>query len=213
MAWRGKHCWGRWLLDHPVKPDDDNLGWLAAISNHCRMPVSLREFFAFRPDVRPNERSRAGALLVAMLALPRRGNGHGFAAGSGGTEGQINPGGTECSWGGMATSPGGRTENGYGCRPYEHSVTVFCSVPACACRRDFRDTGLKSDGRNLRKPAVMPIRRLMFPIERWFHQGADRDRWKSAAGSNGGAFGKPVLSEKTGCCHLHLLLLGPQSDP
>ena len=54
------------------------------------MPVSLREFFAFRSDVRPNERSRAGALLVAMLALPRRGNGHGFAAGSGGTGGQQN---------------------------------------------------------------------------------------------------------------------------
>ena len=127
--------------------------------------------------------------------------------------GDKNPGGTECSWGGMATSPGGRTENGYGCRPYEHSVTVFCSVPACACCRDFRDTGLKSVGQCLQKPAVMPIRRLMFPIGRWFYQGADSDRWKSAAGSNGGAFGKPVLSEKTGCCHLHLLLLGPQSDP
>ena len=181
--------------------------------DHRRMPVSLREFFAFRSDVRPNERSRAGALPVAMLALPRRGNGHGFAAGSGGTGGQQNQEGRNAHGVAWQRRRVEERKTDTGADPHEHSVTVFCSVPACACRRDFRDTGLKSDGQCLQEPAVMPIRRLMFPIGRWFHQGADRDRWKSAAGSNGGAFGKPVLSEKTGCCHLHLLLLGPKAGP
>jgi hypothetical protein len=85
VAWRVKHCWGRWLLDHPVKPDDDNLGTEACLTITACPPPYVSFLLFARTSVRTSVHGLAHCWSQCLLC-------HAGETGMGLPPGRVEPG-------------------------------------------------------------------------------------------------------------------------